>query len=257
MGWQWHQLDHMQITCTLLQTDNHASTSPLSFYRSDALPDTQPTASKHWRQNANYTIKFQFNQVKKKTWCSHCPGRGLQSRTVFQAHDSRASGQDAQSYVKQRSFHTTETQCSSRPTCTGQQHNDRFTALCPGLPGWAGTRRNTHHPPSWSSSNNLYQLLPSTTIHSILLVQITCLAIFMHNLSPCPLWSTSWSGALHLIFHTLLHLISVFFSQHFPMPSQPTDVHIKWEKYTKTQKKKQKAGKSWFKNKKKTHKLKT
>jgi len=39
------------------------------------------------------------------------------------------------------------------------------------------------HPPSWSSSS-LYQLLPSTTIHSnsILLVQITCLAIFLHNL---------------------------------------------------------------------------
>jgi len=31
MGWQWHQLDHMQIICTSLQTDNHASTSPLSF----------------------------------------------------------------------------------------------------------------------------------------------------------------------------------------------------------------------------------
>jgi len=29
MGWQWHQLDHMQIICTLLQTDNHASTSSL------------------------------------------------------------------------------------------------------------------------------------------------------------------------------------------------------------------------------------
>jgi len=26
------------------------------------------------------------------------------------------------------------------------------------------------------------------------------------------LWSTSWSGALHLIFHTFLHPISVFFS---------------------------------------------
>ena len=25
MGWQWHQLDHMQIICTSLQTDNHAS----------------------------------------------------------------------------------------------------------------------------------------------------------------------------------------------------------------------------------------
>jgi len=24
MGWQWHQLDHMQIICTSLQTDNHA-----------------------------------------------------------------------------------------------------------------------------------------------------------------------------------------------------------------------------------------
>jgi len=28
--WQWHQLAYMQV-CTLLQTDNHASTSLLSF----------------------------------------------------------------------------------------------------------------------------------------------------------------------------------------------------------------------------------
>jgi len=41
MGRHWHQLDHMQIICTSLQTDNHSSTSPLSFYR--------PTTSKHWR----------------------------------------------------------------------------------------------------------------------------------------------------------------------------------------------------------------
>jgi len=27
---QWHQLGHMQV-CALLQTDNHASTLPLSF----------------------------------------------------------------------------------------------------------------------------------------------------------------------------------------------------------------------------------
>ena len=49
MGWQWHQLDHMQIICTLLWTDNCASTSPVSLYRLDALPAAQPTASKHWR----------------------------------------------------------------------------------------------------------------------------------------------------------------------------------------------------------------
>ena len=47
--WRWHQLGHMQV-CTSLQTDDHASTLPLSFFRPDALPATQPTASKHWRQ---------------------------------------------------------------------------------------------------------------------------------------------------------------------------------------------------------------
>jgi len=34
----------MQV-CTSLQTDNHASTPPLSFYRQDALPVAQPTSS--------------------------------------------------------------------------------------------------------------------------------------------------------------------------------------------------------------------
>jgi len=42
--WQWHQLGHMQV-CTSLQTDNHASNPPLSFYRPDALAVAQPTAS--------------------------------------------------------------------------------------------------------------------------------------------------------------------------------------------------------------------
>ena len=46
--WQWHQLGHMQV-CTSLQIDNQANTSPLSFYRPDALPAAQPTASKQWR----------------------------------------------------------------------------------------------------------------------------------------------------------------------------------------------------------------
>jgi len=44
--WQWHQLGHMQV-CTALQTDDHASTPSLSFYRPDALPAIQPTASSH------------------------------------------------------------------------------------------------------------------------------------------------------------------------------------------------------------------
>jgi len=47
MEWQWHQLDHMQDTCTMPQTDNNASTSSVNFYRLDALSDAQSTASKH------------------------------------------------------------------------------------------------------------------------------------------------------------------------------------------------------------------
>ena len=43
---QWHQLGHMQV-CISLQTDNHASTHHSVFYRPDALPAAQPTASKH------------------------------------------------------------------------------------------------------------------------------------------------------------------------------------------------------------------
>ena len=50
--WQWHQLGHIQV-CTSLQADNHASTPLPSFFRPDALPATQPTVSKHWRQNNN------------------------------------------------------------------------------------------------------------------------------------------------------------------------------------------------------------
>jgi len=44
--WQWHLLGRMQA-CTSLQTDNHASTPPLSFYTPYALHAAQPTASKH------------------------------------------------------------------------------------------------------------------------------------------------------------------------------------------------------------------
>jgi len=41
--WQWHQLGHMQI-CTSLQTNNHASTPPLSFLQA-GCPSCRPTNS--------------------------------------------------------------------------------------------------------------------------------------------------------------------------------------------------------------------
>ena len=55
---QWHQMGRMQV-CTSLQTDNHASTSLLGFYRPHALPAALPTASKHWRpQNTRCNVTF-------------------------------------------------------------------------------------------------------------------------------------------------------------------------------------------------------
>jgi len=57
-GWQWHQLDHMQIICTSLQTDNHASTPPLSFFtgRMPFLPPNQQ------RQSTAGKINIKLNQ---------------------------------------------------------------------------------------------------------------------------------------------------------------------------------------------------
>jgi len=41
--WQWHQLGHMQV-CTSLQTDNHASTPPLSFLQAGCPSNQQVKA---------------------------------------------------------------------------------------------------------------------------------------------------------------------------------------------------------------------
>jgi len=84
----------------------------------------------------------------------------------------------------------------------GTVHNNNNNRLRPFVrdyPGDLVPEESLTHPPSWLSSS-LYQLLPSTRIHSILPVQITCLAIFLHNLFPCPLWFylLVWSPPPHI-----------------------------------------------------------
>ena len=59
--WQWHQLGHVQ-DCTLLQTDNHATTLPLSFLQAGCLPAAQPTASKHWRHKWHNVVRTHLLQ---------------------------------------------------------------------------------------------------------------------------------------------------------------------------------------------------
>jgi len=41
MGWQWHQLDNMQIICTSLQAGNHPSILSLNFYSSCRQPSVK------------------------------------------------------------------------------------------------------------------------------------------------------------------------------------------------------------------------
>ena len=67
--WQWHQLSHMQI-CTLFQTDNHGSTSPLSFLQA-GCPSCRRTASKHWRPI--YIQYIMCNIIlSRSVWCVYC-----------------------------------------------------------------------------------------------------------------------------------------------------------------------------------------
>ena len=89
------------------------------------------------------------------------------------------------------------------------EHTTTTTILWPFVWDYLGEpipEETFTHSPSWSSSNR-YQLLPSTTIHRLAssLFNFTYLTIFLHNCPPSPLWSASWSGALHFIFHTFLY----------------------------------------------------
>jgi len=56
--WHWHHLGHMQV-CTSLQTDNHASTPPLSFFtgRMPFLPPNQQ------RQSTEGTYEIKYNNI--------------------------------------------------------------------------------------------------------------------------------------------------------------------------------------------------
>ena len=64
-----------------------------------------------------------------------------------------------------------------------QQQQQPFYGPLSGTTTWAGTRRNIHPPIIQSlSASSIYH---ESMIHSILIVQITCLAIFLHNLFPC------------------------------------------------------------------------
>jgi len=65
--WQWHQLGRMQV-CISLQTDNHASTPPLSFLQA-GCPSCRPTNSvKALKANGSSEVTVSDSPIN--TWTS-------------------------------------------------------------------------------------------------------------------------------------------------------------------------------------------
>jgi len=64
MGWQWHQLDHMQVICTLLQTDNLTSTTSLfsragcsSCHPTNSIKALKKSPQYQRNEGKTYTVK--------------------------------------------------------------------------------------------------------------------------------------------------------------------------------------------------------
>jgi len=65
--WQWHQLDHMQV-CTSLQTDNHASTPPLSFFTGRMLFCRPTNSVKALKAKKIDIHTSEIKQMPQDTW---------------------------------------------------------------------------------------------------------------------------------------------------------------------------------------------
>jgi len=68
--WQWYQLGRMQV-CTSLQTDNHASTPPLSFLQAGCPSCRQASSIKALNAKA-HTVEYNNNN---NHLTAVCPGQ--------------------------------------------------------------------------------------------------------------------------------------------------------------------------------------
>jgi len=112
-------------------------------------------------------------------------------------------------------------QCASY--CAIQHtHTQPFNGILSGttrVGRYQKKRSPTHtHPDHLTSFINFSHLLRSI-LHSILFVQFTCLTVLFGNLSPGPLWSSSWSWILYFMLRAFLHPVIIFF-----MPSESSDI---------------------------------
>jgi len=85
MGCQWYQLDHMQIICTSLQTDDHTSISLLNFLlagcssacQTNSVKNTHAHTHAHTQTHTHMTILC---------LCGFCPGQPGWANTIRNIH---------------------------------------------------------------------------------------------------------------------------------------------------------------------------
>jgi len=186
----------MQIG-TLTQTYNHASIPPLSFYRPNALPAAQPTASKRWQHVfspmlISYVCCITLLRYMHLIWCIALLFAVLLN--IYFLHVRPSCSVNLRWYSVSSLLVHTHTHTHTQP------FYDSMDFVRDNLGEPVPEETFTHS----CLSVIPYLLHPSTTIHGILPIQSTHLTVFFHNLSPSFLWSALWPGTLHTFFHPSL-----------------------------------------------------
>ena len=104
MTWQLRQLDHMQIICTSLQTDNRASTLPLLFYR-PVCPSCHPTYSV---KAVTLTIKIYQNLYIYYHSCFPVCRYNFNRRSLFSTISEKLVGEFSQNLANRQTIHNTQ-----------------------------------------------------------------------------------------------------------------------------------------------------
>jgi len=71
MGWQWYQVDHMQIICTSVQTEKHASTSSLNFLI-DRMLFLTPNQQRHSTEDNWTSLRWWWKNTAIKQNGQNC-----------------------------------------------------------------------------------------------------------------------------------------------------------------------------------------
>jgi len=107
------------------------------FHGPDALPAAQPTASKHWRQgtaNTKWSVKVRDGHT----------GENNKEKDVVSERDEAVLTELVEDTVGGQLTGQHVTLDHTHTTCTGQHSthtHTRLTAIFPGLPRWASTRK--------------------------------------------------------------------------------------------------------------------